>query len=1206
MSSPSTLTPAELRDILSRRVLILDGAMGTMIQRLGLSESQWRGGRFADWQSRLSGNNDLLSLTRKADIHNIHRRYIEAGADIITANSFNSNRLSMARYGMEGLSFEIARESARLARRAADEAPAGRRVLVAGTIGPTAHAASLSPDVEDAAKRDVDFDTLADAFREQALALADGGADIILIETVYDNINLRAALLGCREAMAPLGIQLPVMVSATVADRSGRILSGQTIPALALTAECYPEVVGLGLNCSSGPADTAAHIRRLADVSHLYISCHPNAGLPDELGRYAASPEIFAAEMEPLLTEGILNIAGGCCGTTPQHIEALAALRDRATPHRPKPSDHSLSLAGLEPLRAPEGAFTIVGERCNVAGSRKFLRLIKEENFDEALQIAASQVKKGAQVIDINLDDPLLDTRPAFTRLLRLAGADPDIARVPFMIDTSDPETAITALKNLQGKAIVNSISLRDGEEELLRRARLISSLGAAMVVMAFDEQGQADTFSRKTEICARAYRLLTGKGGIAPRDIIFDPNIMAVATGMEAHDLYARDFIEATRWIKRNLPGAKVSGGVSNLSFAFRGNNPLREAMHAVFLHHARLAGMDMAIVNPAALPEYEDIEPELRALLDDVVLARRKEAPAELSEYALTHLPEKKGAAANASKATAPQRDSLSPQERLRDDIVVGDTTHLEKDLDELLGLGDDPRAIIDGPLMEGMEEVGRRFADGRMFLPQVVKTARAMKRAVDHLRPLMLRNDGARTKAGHIVIATVKGDVHDIGKNIVASVLECNNFKVTDLGVMAPAEKIVETAKREKADIVCLSGLITPSLGEMAEVALLMEKERLRIPLMVGGAATSRLHTALKIAPLVSFPVVHATDASQNPLIAARLLDPATGREYAESLRQEYDRVRREHEGEETPYISLEEARKRRLSIDWSDWSPVMPETGLANPQTVEIAASDLLPLINWKMLLHAWRLTGGWLATFPYEGDEKEAERWLATIEPSQRDKARQARQLYREARTLLEECGSETVARGVTAFYESNSDGDDLVIGEKRLPMLRNQKPDDGAPALSLADFVMPATEGRPDILGVFAVSAAIPESRSERYDPLVAQTLSDRLAEAAAEWLHRNSYPGIRPAVGYPSLPDQLLNLKIADLLPIADIGIEMTENGAMAPSSSVCGLYIARPESRYFMIKGVAADQLADYARRRGIDRERIKKALGRYIIGH
>lgn len=1209
------MTTKELKDLLGRRVLVLDGAMGTMIQRLGLEEADFRGLRFADWPGQLRGNNDLLCLTRPDDIAAIHREYVEAGADIISTNSFNSNALSMADYGMQELVPEMALKAAGIARSVADGAP--RKVLVAGSVGPTNHAASLSPDVSDPSRRDVTFASLSDAFFVQMKALLEGGVDIFLLETVYDTINLKAALDGARRAMEDAGREIAVMISATVADKSGRILSGQTLDALANTIAGYPFVASVGLNCSFGPVEMGTHIRRLAEVCPTYISCHPNAGLPDIYGNYKSTAADFGRAMWPLLRDGVLNIVGGCCGTDPEYVSRLRSLVDKAAVHVPVKHEKALLLAGLEPFSSGGQGFITVGERCNVAGSRKFLRLVKEGSYDEALRIARKQIDDGAQIIDLNFDDALLDAPAEMVRFLNYAAAEPDIARVPFMLDSSDWRVIEAGLMAVQGKPVVNSISLKEGEEKFVSHAMRIRQLGAAVVVMAFDEKGQADTFERRIEICERAYRILTERVGFNPEDIIFDPNVMAIATGIPEHNLYAFDFIRATAWIKENLPGAKVSGGVSNLSFSFRGNNPLREAMHSVFLHHARLAGMDMAIINPAAMPDYDGIEPELRGLLDDVILARRPEAAEELSQYAVSHLPQK-----GEDKPKAVDRSSVDVDTRLEEAIIHGDSEFIQPDLEEKLASGATPEEIVNHTLMSAMEEVGRRFGEGRMFLPQVVKTARVMKEAVAFLRPLMQssRNDSVRS-SGKIVIATVKGDVHDIGKNIVSIVLECNNFEVIDLGVMVEADTIVDTAQETGADIVCLSGLITPSLAEMAHVARLMEERGLDIPLIVGGAATSERHTALKIAPLVSFPVVHARDASQNPIIAARLISDDTKSVYVDEINAR-NRQLADAPVAPAPGVTLAEARARRMEVDWNAWNPVVPAVPMNEFRQVSFTAAQLLPLFGWRMFFHSWGLAGKFILDFPYDGDGTAVEDWLG-MAGGDREKAAQAYDLYSRATGYLRRHADAVAANGIVRFVEASSEGDNIILGGTVMPMLRNEVPDGTGVCLSIADFIMPASGGRKDVAGVFAVTASVPEDTA--VDELLRQSIADRLAEAASEMLHfevrknlwgyvpdeifdsrrliSGGYAGIRPAVGYPSIPFQGLNKTLATLAGMDRIGVAVTENGAMNPSSSVAGIYISHPCAKYFMINAVSDEQIIDYSARCGIPENRIKEQLGKYV---
>lgn len=1220
-----------LYGLLKQRVLVLDGAMGTMIQRLNLTEDDFRGRRFESHPVKLSGCNDLLCLTAGNAIKGIHKAYLDAGADIITTNSFNANSVSMSDYGIDkipGLISEINKTAAGLAREATEEATPrwwGGRALVAGSVGPTNRTASMSPEVDDPSFRNITYDELIDAYSCQIDGLVEGGVDFILFETVFDTLNLKAGLDAANSVMEKRGVKLPVMISATVSDKAGRTLSGQTIRAFVTSVEEYDNVFSLGLNCSFGPADILPYLREMAENSSHFISCHPNAGLPNALGEYDETPERFAYHMGKILGEGIVNIAGGCCGTTPEHIAALSALVADAKPHLPVSLPAALRVSGLEMLEiTPRNNFVNVGERCNVAGSRKFLRLIKEKKYDEALSIAAKQVADGAMMIDVNMDDAMLDAKDEMVRFLRFMASDPDISRVPVMVDSSDFEVVEAALKNLQGKSIVNSISLKEGEDKFIEKARKIRRLGAAVIVMAFDEDGQADTFARKTDICKRAYNLLVDKCGFSPDDIIFDVNVMAVATGMEEHSRYGIDFILAVEWIKKNLPGARTSGGISNLSFAFRGKNYLREAMHAVFLYHAIKSGLDMGIVNPSSSVTYEDVDAELRELLEDVILARRKEAADELADFAAKETVE-----AKSSDNGSVRNLSVPVVDRLSDAIVKGNSYYLETDLEEALAEGISPVKIIEGPLMRGMNHVGDLFGEGKMFLPQVVKTARTMKRAVDFLKPFMKTTDsGENGKAGKVVFATVKGDVHDIGKNIVSIVLSCNNYEVIDLGVMVPAEKIIATVKKENPDLVCLSGLITPSLAEMVNVARAMEKEGFDIPLVVGGATTSKIHTALKIAPEYHGGVVHALDASQNPVIASRLLNPVTRKEYLESLSQEYETIRDGYNRNEIKTVPLELAREKGESLHRHDTKPVKPAEDLGKEIEVDLDIAEIAPFINWKMFFHAWRVSGDYLGSFPYDGCESCTSMWLSGLPENDRKKAEEALRLYDDARRLLLSLKNDGNfdGKGLVVFHKAFSEGDDLWIAGERFPMLRQQK--EGSTYCSVADFVA-RRNGPEDYVGVFAVTAGkYLAEKSERlkndgdsYGSLLCQSVADRIAEAASEWLHckvrrelwgyassedldvkemlRGEYSGIRPAVGYPMIPDQLLNHALSRLVPFERIGVALTENGAMTPSASVCGLYIANPEAEYFMVGEIGEDQLVDYSGRRGIETERMKEIL-------
>lgn len=1211
------------------KILILDGAMGTMIQRRGLTEKDFRGERFADWHVDLRGNNDLLCLTRPDVIEDIAREYVEAGCDIISTNTFNANAVSLADYDMAHLAREISRAGAEIARRVADASQ--RPVKVAGSIGPTNKTASMSPDINDPGMRAVTYDELYDAYSDQIEGLIDGGVDILLFETIFDTLNLKAGLDAAVAVMRSRGVELPVMLSVTIAGKDGRTFSGQTLEAFIASVSHAP-IASLGLNCSFGPREIKPWVAELARKSPWPVSCHPNAGLPDASGNYGETPESMAAVMSELVDEGLVNIIGGCCGTTPEHIARYPAIVEGKAPHVPPVVVPAMRLSGLEVLEVtPDKNFINVGERCNVAGSRKFLRLISEGSYDEAVAIARKQVEDGAQVIDINMDDGLLDAGREMCRFLNLLAAEPEIARVPVMIDSSKWDVIEIGLKCVQGKGIVNSISLKEGEESFLSRARRIRELGAAVVVMAFDEKGQADTFERKIEVCERAYRLLTEQVNFPPEDIIFDPNILSIATGIEEHDRYGLDFIRAVEWIKTNLPGAKVSGGVSNLSFSFRGNNRLRESMHAVFLYHAIRKGMDMGIVNPATSVTYDDVEPELRTLLEDVVLCRRPGASEELAAWAAAHAAKGAGDAKTDSPKTEEWR-ALPLNERLSHALVHGVGTYLAEDLKEALEAGMEPVAIIDGPLMEGMNRVGTLFGEGKMFLPQVVKTARTMKSAVAILQPEIDRRKtavaGGAAKSGKILFATVKGDVHDIGKNIVSIVLACNNYEVIDLGVMVPAETIVETALRERPDIVCLSGLITPSLDEMAHVAEEMRKAGLNIPLMVGGATTSRLHTALKIDPRYEGAVIHVRDASQNPLLAARLLNPEVRDAYIASLKEDARRLREEYEREVagvtvTPLDKARESARRGVEDTYVSPAPAHP-----GRTVIDIPGDALLPLVNYRALMSAWKLPASLADAFGVHDCQTCEESWLRSKAGKEgREKAAEALRLARDARRVLEDiCARQGVIRGVVTLTAARAEGDDIVAGEVRFPTLRRQQPDDRGFYPAMADYVAPGG----DYIGAFAVTvhtddeAARLEAGGDSYGSLLVQTVSHRLAEAAAEWLHRHvrrelwgyakdepdmsleelyegRTQGIRPAMGYPSMPDQTLNLELDRLLNMNEIGISLTENGAMHPSASVSGLYISHPASHYFLLGTIGDDQLADYARRRSMPVEEVKRILNR-----
>lgn len=1216
------MTKETIIKILQDRILILDGAMGTMIQKFRLTEEDYRGTQFADSTQQQKGNNDLLCITQPEIIKDIHRQYIEAGANIFTTNTFNANAISMEDYGLSAYVREINLSAGKLARELIEDykriAP-DRLVLVAGSMGPTNKTASMSPDVSDPAYRAIHYMDLYAAYKEQAEALIDGGVDILLYETVFDTLNAKAGLEAATTAMREKGVDLPLMLSITLAGQGGRTLSGQTLAAFVASVQ-HVNLTSIGLNCSFGASEMKPYLEELARIAPHYISCHPNAGLPNSFGAYDETPETMEGHIRPFIEEGLVNIIGGCCGTTPEHIARYSALTREAKPHVPVSSPDSLWLSGLELLEVkPENNFINVGERCNVAGSKKFLRLIKEENYDEALLIARNQVENGAQVIDINMDDGLLDGVKEMTTFLNLIASEPDIARVPVMIDSSKWEVIEQGLMCTQGKSIVNSISLKEGESEFLERALRVKQLGAAVVVMAFDEKGQADVFERKIEVCERSYRLLTEKAGFNPNDIIFDPNILAIATGIEEHNGYGLDFIRAVEWIKQHLPGAKVSGGVSNLSFAFRGNNYIREAMHSVFLYHAIQKGMDMGIVNPSSFISYDDIEPSFRKLLEDVILTGNQQAVDELIVFAQQkHEELDKGK--EEQNVQAWREDDVD--KRLEYALIKGVGEFLDVDLAEALLKYPKAVDIIDGPLMSGMNKVGELFGAGKMFLPQVVKTARTMKKAVAILQPTIEKEKAASTatKAGKIVFATVKGDVHDIGKNIVSIVLSCNNYEVIDLGVMVPADKIVETAIREKPDFVCLSGLITPSLDEMIHVADEMEKAGLDIPLMVGGATTSKLHTALKIAPRYHSSVIHATDASQNPLIAAKMLNPETHESYVSTLQEEYDQLRQSVGTKERSLLPLQDARMKGLKIDWKSYQPVEPAR-LGVHQIESIPLKEVIPYINWAFFFVAWRFSSKYASVVRQSDCPSCKTAWLHSFESKEKEKAVEALKLYEDAVRMIDELLSEGYdpCRAMYGLFEASAvSADQIRLDKVTIPVLRQQQENKEGVYKSLADFIMPKEQGRTDYAGAFVVTAGIGmqerikkyEAEGDAYSTILLQTLSDRFAEAATEYLHEKvrkeywgyapdekltteelfkaKYQGIRPAVGYPSLPDQSLMHSLQELLNFTQIGVSVTENGAMYPTSSVSGIYIGHPQSSYFMIGRIGEDQLAEYIQER------------------
>ncbi|MGE0358943.1 MAG: methionine synthase [Burkholderiales bacterium] len=1221
----------QLTALLEERILVLDGAMGTMIQRERLTEAQFRGERFADWPHDLRGNNDLLVLTRPDLIRRIHGEYLEAGADIIETNTFNSTSVSMADYGMEALVPELNRAAAQLAVEAAREWQArdpARPRFAAGVLGPTTKTASLSPDVNDPGFRAITFDQLVDAYAQAATALAEGGVDLFLVETVFDTLNAKAALFALEMLFEQRGARLPVIVSGTITDASGRTLSGQTTEAFYNSIR-HARPLAVGLNCALGAKELRPYVEELATVAETYVSCHPNAGLPNAFGEYDDTPENMAALMGEWARSGWLNIAGGCCGTTAEHIRAIAGAMKGVAPRKLPERPRALRLSGLEPFNVGvDSLFVNVGERTNVTGSKAFARLILAGDYAEALSVARQQVENGAQVIDVNMDEAMLDSEAAMHRFLTLAAAEPDIARVPVMIDSSKWSVIEAGLKCVQGKCIVNSISLKEGEDEFLRQARLARRYGAAVVVMAFDEQGQADTLERRTAICRRAYELLTQKADIAPEDIIFDPNIFAVATGLEEHARYALDYIEAARWIRRNLPHAQVSGGLSNLSFSFRGNDAVREAMHTAFLYHAIRAGMSMGIVNAGQLGVYEEIEPELRERVEDVILDRRADATERLVEFAESV----KASGGKAAKADDAWRE-LPVNERLAHALVNGITTHIVEDTEEARLAAARPIEVIEGPLMDGMNVVGDLFGAGKMFLPQVVKSARVMKQAVAHLVPFIeaekARSGEAGRPKGKIVIATVKGDVHDIGKNIVAVVLQCNNYEVVNLGVMVPAQKILQVAREEKADAIGLSGLITPSLEEMAHVAREMERESFQLPLLIGGATTSRAHTAVKIAPNYSGPVVYVPDASRSVPVTQSLLSKEARGAFVAEVRADYEKIRRQHAAKKGPGPLLPIARARELGLatDWADYAPPAPAkpgiTALAN-----YPLEKLVPYIDWGPFFQTWELSGAYpkILDDPVVGVE--------------------ARKLLADAQAFLKRMieGRWVRASGVLGLFPAaRVNADDIEIyrdaARRELAMtwhnLRQQNPKPaGNPNQCLADFVAPKESGVPDWIGAFAVTAGLGiekklaefERTHDDYSAIMLKSLADRLAEAFAEHLHARvrreywgyapeesldnaaliaeRYRGIRPAPGYPACPDHTEKAGLFALLDATrNADIELTESFAMLPAAAVSGFYLSHPKASYFAVGKIGRDQLEDYARRKGMSVDEAERWLAPYL---
>ena len=1214
-----------IEQLIQSRILILDGAMGTMIQQRKLDEVAFRGERFKDWKQDLKGHNDLLNITQPAIIEDIHRQYLEAGADIVETNTFNSQAISLADYHMETLGYELSKAGAECAKRAVlkvQAAQPGRQCFVAGAIGPTTKTSSISTDVNNSAARGTTYEELVAAYSDQVWGLLDGGADLLLVETIFDTLNAKAAFFAIQQVFDQGGRPVPVMASVTfIQAGSNRGVTGQTVEAFWNSISHVP-LLSVGMNCALGPKEMRPLIEELSQIAPIYISSHPNAGLPNPLlpTGFPETPETLAPQLREWAQNGWLNIVGGCCGTTPDHIRKIAEAVRGLKP-RPVPTVVPYTrLSGLEAVTLrPDSNFVNIGERTNVTGSPAFSKLILAGDYEAALSVARQQVEGGAQIIDINMDEGMLDSKAAMEKFLRLIASEPDICKVPIMVDSSKWEVLETGLKNIQGKAIVNSISLKEGEEKFVQQATLVHRYGAAVVVMAFDERGQADTLERKKEICARSYKILTERVGLPATDIIFDPNILTVATGIEDHNNYAVDFIEATRWIKKNLPGAKVSGGISNISFSFRGNNVVREAMHAAFLYHAIKAGLDMGIVNAGQLAVYEEIPKDLLELVEDVLLNRRPDATERLVNFAETV--KQKGKAV--VKDDEWRKGTV--EERLSHALVKGITDYIDQDTEEARQKYPKPLSVIEGPLMAGMNIVGDLFGSGKMFLPQVVKSARVMKKSVAYLMPFMeeeKKRVGGYQAQGKVLLATVKGDVHDIGKNIVGVVLGCNNYEVIDLGVMVPCEKILAAAKELKVDVVGLSGLITPSLDEMVHVAKEMTREGFTVPLLIGGATTSKAHTAVKIAPSYAPSVVHVLDASRAVGVVGSLISPSQKPGFVQQVRDDYERMRQAHQDRGTkPVLPIAKARANRFVTDWATLD--IPAPSFLGVRTIsEQPLSELVPFIDWSPFFHTWELKGRYPGIF----DD-------ATVGPK-------AKELYDDARRLLDEIIQKKLltAKGVYGLFAAASIGDDIELyydaGQRQrvttIHTLRQQseKPQ-GQPNLALADYVAPHDSGRTDHIGAFAVTAGIGldelcrrfDKDHDDYNSIMAKALADRLAEAFAECLHkrvreewgygkqetlsteeliREKYRGIRPAPGYPACPDHTEKRLLFDLLQVEQkASITLTESFAMLPAAAVSGFYFAHPEAKYFAVGKIGRDQVEDYACRKGMDLRTVERWL-------
>ncbi|MGD8779945.1 MAG: methionine synthase [Ignavibacteria bacterium] len=1214
-----------LKKILDERILVLDGAMGSLIQSYNLTESDFRGEILKDHRIDLKGNNDLLSVTRPDVIKEIHRKYLEAGADIIETNTFNASVISQKEYKTDNFVYKINFESAKIAKEVAGEFtklnPSKPR-FVAGALGPTSKTLSISPDVNNPGFRAVTFDEMKESYKEAVKGLVDGGSDILLVETIFDTLNSKSALIAIREYLNEINKSIPVMISGTIVDLSGRTLSGQTTEAFYNSIAHTKDLLSVGLNCALGPRQMRSFIEELSAISPFYTSLYPNAGLPNEFGDYDETPELMVEVLKEFGEEGFYNIVGGCCGTTPEHIKAFAEMVKSIKPRKLKPVEPYLRLSGLEPLILRPGTnFVNIGERTNVAGSKKFARLIKEENYEEALSVAKHQVEGGAQVLDVNMDEAMIDSENAMVKFLQLLAAEPDIAKLPIMLDSSKWSVIEAGLKRLQGKGIVNSISLKEGEEKFIDHAKKILSYGAAVIVMAFDEKGQADTYERKIKIAERAYKILTEKVGFLPQDIIIDPNIFAVATGIEEHNNYAVDFIKATKWIKENLPYAKVSGGVSNISFSFRGNNKVREAIHAAFLYHAVKAGMDMGIVNAGQLEVYEEIPKDFLERVEDVLLNRRHDATERLVEFAENV----KQDAGKEELVLEWRNDTV--EERLKHSLIKGITDFIEQDTEEARQKCSSPLEVIEGPLMNGMNAVGDLFGSGKMFLPQVVKSARVMKKSVAYLVPYIEKEkeeSGNNKSKGTILLATVKGDVHDIGKNIVGVVLGCNNYDIIDLGVMVPSDKILSTAVEKNVDVIGLSGLITPSLDEMVHVAKEMERLKIEKPLLIGGATTSRIHTAVKIEPNFSGTTVHVLDASRSVPVVSNLINEETNKKFINEIKAEYEKLRLSHAKKKSSkeYLTLAEARNNKFKLDWE-------KENITEPNKLGVEVLDNYPLeeirkyIDWTPFFLTWELKGRYPKIFENENYGEEAKK------------------LFEDANELLDKVIKENLltAKGVFGLFPANSNDDDIEIysplkGKEQIGKfhsLRQQgKKANSFSNIALADFIVPKESGINDYIGVFAVTTGIGieklikqfEEAHDDYNIILIKAIADRLAEAFAELLHKKvrkkywgyasdeklnndelikeKYAGIRPAPGYPAQPDHTEKLTLFKLLDVEkNTGITLTENLAMYPTASVCGLYFANPNAKYFTTGKILKDQVEDYAERKNLSVEEVEKWL-------